>query len=67
LESQKEMTNEELLKQIEELHERVLKIKADGVSAWNFKSVLPKIFDVVNESFDVMHDVVKNLDQCSKK
>jgi len=61
------MTNNELLKKIEELHARVLKIKADGISAWNFKSVLPKIFDVVNESFDAMQDVVKNLDKCSKK
>ena len=61
------MTNEELLKKIAELHKTVYEIKANGVTAWNYKSVLPKIFDVVNESFDVMTDVVKNLDKCSKK
>ena len=61
------MTNEELLKKIAELHKTVYDIKAHGVTAWNYKSVLPKIFDVVNESFDVMTEVVKNLDECSKK
>ena len=61
------MTNKELAKQIDDLHKTVLRIKRDGVSMWKIKSVLPKIFDVVDKSFVLMGEVVKNLDKCELK
>jgi hypothetical protein len=55
------LTANDISLSIEKLHLQVVRIKISGVSIWNAKEVLPKIFDVVEGSFVIMKELVDKL------
>lgn len=56
--SSKGVSVEDIAEEVEKLHAETRRIKRAGVSMWNYKEVLPKIFDVVDGAFVVMKENV---------
>lgn len=52
------LSTSDMRREIDKLHMEVKRIKKAGVTMWNFKEVLPKIFDIVDGSFVAMKEVV---------
>lgn len=61
------LTSSEIGEQIEKLHAETRRIKRAGVSMWNYKEVLPRIFDVVDGAFVAMKEVVLKLEELEAK
>lgn len=57
----------EILDEIDKLHAETRRIKRAGVSMWNYKEVLPKIFDVVDGAFVAMKEVVLKMEELEVK
>ena len=39
------------------LMRRVTAIKREGISMWNYKGAIPKIFDIVDGSFEIINNL----------
>jgi hypothetical protein len=57
----KGLTTDDLRSSVDKLHKETKRIKSEGVSVWNAKSVIPKIFDVVDGSFVTMKELVDKI------
>ena len=53
------LTPDQIITQISVLQEGVQALKKNGISVWNYKSVIPKIFDLVDGMFVVMIEMAK--------
>lgn len=53
--------------EIDKLHRETRRIKKEGVSVWNAKAVLPKIFDVVDGAFVAMKSLVEKIEELEIK
>jgi hypothetical protein len=62
----KGLTSESILEQIEMLQKSVQKIKRSGVNMWNYKEVLPKIFDIIDGAFVVLTEIAKKQGEMEK-
>ena len=56
-----DLTIDDLRKSIDKLHAEVIRIKKEGVSVWNAKAAIPKIFDVVDGAFVTMKELVDKM------
>jgi hypothetical protein len=41
-------------------------IQKNGVSMWNYKQVLPRIFDVISGAFNVVEDLTDEVERINK-
>lgn len=63
LEIEKRLSTADLLREVEVLQDEIQKIKENGISMWNYKSVIPKIFDTVDGAFVVIKEIIKKLEE----
>ena len=57
------ISTDDIMAQIVKLKNAVVKLKQDGISMWNYKQAIPKIFDIVDGAFEVMVEVVRKIDE----
>lgn len=58
-----EVTKDDILRQINNLQNEVKRLKSEGISMWNAKQQIPKVFDIVDGAFEVMVEVVNKLEE----
>ena len=52
---------------INELKRIVRAIQKNGVSMWNYKAVIPQIFDVISGAFGVLEDLADEVDSLNTR
>jgi len=57
------LTPDQIINQISILQDGVQQLKKNGISVWNYKSVIPKIFDLVDANFLILQEIVNKLDK----
>lgn len=55
------VTPSDILEEVKNLKRTVYRMKKEGVSMWNYKEKIPKMFDVVDGSFEIMEQVIEQL------
>lgn len=59
-------SNDELLNRIHTLKDAVARLKANGITMWNYKQAIPQIFDIVDGAFFIMTELIENQKEKTK-
>ena len=60
------IANQDLLTRINTLKDAVSRLKANGITMWNYKQAIPQIFDIVDGAFFIMTELIENQKENNK-